>query len=173
MIKKDKIDKNSHEYKIGFHDGIEYANEKLKEDGTFFQRIHDLISYDISTIWDEQGKGQDGMYSLDQNEMFNLNVTQRGDGTIERVFRNKVKGYEEYITRIYVLNCACGGICILGYKEKTSYNSETIYYTLFHLGEDDGFFFVHDDGGQGFNYMTKIEIIDMVSRAISLLNNIK
>ena len=64
MIKKDKIDKNSHEYKTGFRDGIEYANEKLKEDGTFFQRIHDLISYDISTIWDEQGKGQDGMYSL-------------------------------------------------------------------------------------------------------------
>lgn len=113
------------------------------------------------------------MYSLDQNEMFDLNVTQRGDGTIERVFRNKVEGYEEYITRIYVLNCACGGICILGYKEKHSYSSETIYYTLFHLGEDDGFFFVHDDGGQGFNYMTKIEIIDMVSRAISLLNNIK
>lgn len=103
MIKKDKIDKNSHEYKTGFRDGIEYANEKLKEDGTFFQRIYDLISYDISTIWDEQGKGQDGMYSLDQNEMFDLNVTQRGDGTIERVFRNKVKGYEEYITRIYVL----------------------------------------------------------------------
>nr|UVY03511.1 MAG: hypothetical protein [Bacteriophage sp.] len=173
MIKKDKIDKNSHEYKTGFRDGIEYANEKLKEDGTFFQRIHDLISYDISTIWDEQGKGQDGMYSLSPDEMFNLNVTQRGDRTIERVFRNKVKGYEEYITRIYVLNCACGGICILGYKEKHSYNSETIYYTLFHLGEDDGFFFVHDDGSQGFNYMTKIEIIDMVSRAISLLNNIK
>lgn len=30
MKKKDKIDKNSHEYKIGFRDGIEYANEKLK-----------------------------------------------------------------------------------------------------------------------------------------------
>lgn len=59
MIKKDKIDKIHMNIKQVF-DGIEYANEKLKEDGTFFQRIHDLISYDISTIWDEQGNGQDG-----------------------------------------------------------------------------------------------------------------
>ena len=165
-----KINKNTDEYNSGFWAGVNWKTKKLKEEGNLFQQIHDLISTDISQIWDEQGKGQDGMYSLDPEERLNLNVTQRGDGIIERVFRNKVEGYEQYVERIYVLSCSCGGICILAYKD--GYHSD-LTYTLFHLGEDDGFFFVHDDAMAGLNYMNKIELIDMVSRAISLLNNNK
>jgi hypothetical protein len=165
-----KINKNSDEYNSGFWAGVNWKTKKLKEEGNLFQQIHDLISTDISRIWDEQGKGQDGMYSLDPEERLNLNVTQRGDGIIERVFRNKVEGYEQYVERIYVLSCSCGGICILAYKD--GYHSD-LTYTLFHLGEDDGFFFVHDDAMAGLNYMNKTELIDMVSRAISLLNNNK
>ena len=86
-----KINKNTDEYNSGFWAGVNWKTKKLKEEGNLFQQIHDLISTDISRIWDEQGKGQDGMYSLDPEERLNLNVTQRGDGIIERVFRNKVE----------------------------------------------------------------------------------
>lgn len=155
-------------YDSGFWAGVEWKENQIKEEGNLFQEINDLINIDISRIWDEQGKGQDGMYPLFPEDRFNLNTTQRGDGVIERVFRNKVKGYEKYVERIYVLSTVAGGICILAYKSE--YHSE-ITYTIFHLGEDDGFFFVHDDGMAGFNNMSKLELVEMVSRAISLLNN--
>lgn len=156
------------DYDAGFKAGIEWKRNQNKEEGTLFQEIDDLINIDISRIWDEQGKGQDGMYPLYPEDRFNLNTTQRGDGVIERIFRNKVEGYEKYVERIYVLSTAAGGICILAYKAEYGSN---ITYTIFHLGEDDGFFFVHDDGMAGFNYMSKLELVEMVSRAISLLNN--
>lgn len=161
--------KNSEEYRIGYQDGIKSEIEHRKRNGSFFERIHDLILEDISRIYFEQG-GQDGMYPLWGEDAFKLGVKQNGFGTVERILRNKVKGYENYPVRVYVLNCNCGGICILGYKD--GYHQE-ITYTMFHLGEDDGFFFVHDDGGAGADYMNKTDLIDMVSRAISLLNNNK
>ena len=63
-----KINKNTDEYNSGFWAGVNWKTKKLKEEGNLFQQIHDLISTDISRIWDEQGKGQDGMYSLDPEE---------------------------------------------------------------------------------------------------------
>lgn len=156
-------------YEKGWEEGFEEGRRVTTNNPSFFKRIGDLISADISQIYYEQG-GQDGMYGLYGDEMGKLDGLHKGDGIMERILRNKVKGYEDYPIRIYVLNTRDGGICILG--NKSDYRSE-IKYTIFHLGEDDGFFFVHDDGGAGVDYMNKISFIDMVSRAISLLNNNK
>lgn len=163
------INKINDAYQEGYHKGLETYQKHQRENGSFFERIGDLINTDISQIYYEQG-GQDGMYGLYGDEMGKLDGLHKGDGIMERIFRNKVKGYEDYPIRIYVLNTRDGGICILGHK--SDYRSE-IKYTIFHLGEDDGFFFVHDDGSAGVSYMHKISFIDMTSRAISLLNNNK
>lgn len=162
------IDEKHKAYMEGYYKGLEIYEQKRREEGTFFERIDDLIRTDISHIYEQQG-GQDGMYGAYEENIGKIDGLHIGEGTIERILRNKVKGYEKYPLRIYVLHTSCGGICILG--QKNDY-SKSLDYTIFHLGEDDGFFFVHDDGGAGVGYMNKIEFIHMVSRAISLLNNI-
>lgn len=163
----------TNEYYDGVEAGINQMKVLMKETGMFYDKIDDLIHNDLCQISYEQHDGfGDGFYPLHIDEKFDLYSSNRhrGDGVVERICRNIVEGFEEYPIRIYVLSTHNGGICILGHK---STMSDRVDFTIFHLSEDDGFFFFEREGGSGIGYMDKINFIDMISRAISLLNNIK
>lgn len=136
----------------------------------FYDNLNELVRNDIKKIRYEQG-GEDGMYSLDYGKISMLETNRRGDSIIERIYRNRVRGFERYVLRIYVLSVNFGGgVCIMGYKDECE---DKLTYTIFHLGEDDAIFSMRKDGSGGINCMNKIDFVDMVSRALSLLNNNK
>lgn len=155
----------SDDYRKGFDAGQDFERERLAKSNLMI-RVQDLITYDMSEIYDQQGC-QPGMYGAYQDEADGLHT---GEGTIERIIRTKISEYEDFPVRIYVLNCNGGGVCILGHEN--GYRRE-VEYTIFQLGEDDGFFFLKADGSAGFDYLNKVNFIDYMSRAISLLNNVK
>ena len=128
--------------------------------------IRDLMSHDVGQIYKEQG-WQDGMYPAQYGEADGLH---RGDAFIERVCRDIVPGYENFYLRIYVLNVGIGGICIAA-TQSNNHNKHN--YQIFTLGEDDGWFYGPEYQRIRTLYCSnKYDFIEMVSRGISLLNNI-
>lgn len=127
-----------------------------------YNYIKDIINADIGKIYKEQGY-QDGMYPAQYGEEDGLH---RGDSMIERIIREPDSNHP---IRIYVLNVSLGGICIMSYSQNT-YKRKESNYAIFQLGEDDGFFFLTENS---FNYLNKLDFIELMSRGISLLNNIK
>lgn len=83
MIKKDKIDKNSHEYKIGFRDGIEYANEKLKEDGTPHTSFFARPTKDTKAFTGRVFKNKDDWYSFIEKLKLNPNSILTDDTLVQ------------------------------------------------------------------------------------------
>lgn len=110
-----------------------------------------IIVNDMSTINEEVG-GQDGMYK---------------NNPIERVYRTRAQG--ENIVRVYVLNTAYGGVALIGVKDHKNVKRQ---WQLIMLAEDDGYFFIPDDAGS-IPSGDKSDTLDMLGRAMSLMNNIK
>lgn len=110
-----------------------------------------IIVEDMSTINGEVG-GQDGMY---QNK------------PIERIYRTKGQGDD--IIRIYVLDAAYGGIALIGVKYHKNVKRQ---WQVIMLAEDDGYFFIPTNVSSLPNG-DKSDTLDMLGRAMSLMNNIK
>lgn len=136
---------------------------------TNFTKIKELIESDISDIVNEQNSTEDGTYSATLESADTLHT---GSGTIERVKRNQVKGFEYDHVRIYVMSAILGfGLCILCTKTNFGTNHS---YSIITLGEDDGYFFVRDFSSPNYMHnMEKYHFVEMLARATSLLNNIK